>query len=977
MQQFEHEGILYEELPDGKARVIGPAPAKAPAPAAYIPPDPNSPRAIERAEDRQFKTEDQNIQRGQYGLLQQREAREAQLAPPKAASDFIERFKNDPAVKAYRESLPVIIGATQAQPGGAGDLSVVYGWAKAMDPNSVVREGEVGMAQAATGPAARVQHYISAYRLNEGGSLPPQVRQQLIEEMRTKGRQLNLAYSQSYKQAQELLRQSGLDPSLLGPHEGDKFAPAERQYVEQKNDGGTGPTDPNYLAFKGETAPPVNDRTQAGFDLQQAPSIASMTPEQTAAYQAWWKANPNPSPDQLNQFFVAVGLGPAPNAAEIIAAAKEGRGISTTIENRLPQHVQERLDQRIENTGAGGAGVAGGADTVTMGTFDELSALGDSVSDLASGQGWNYGANLSANRQFQEGLQDQHGGAYLTGQIAGGLVLPTFGARTAGQLAKVGAGYGGAYGAGSGEGNLGDRAANALLHGTAGAGLGAGLGYAGPKIFEGGRRVATAVGRKIAGPTTPEQQALLRAGDREGVPVNMGDVYPNLRNTIATQETIPGSSGPIRQGIQAGRDAMEARVGQLGQGGTARGEGALGERVYKGGERYLAQHRVASERDYNTARSLAGADFKATADTAAQEASKTVAALSETPNSNKTVLGLYRDILADLTDNAGNLKPLSIDAIKEMRRNIRLEMSSRGLVGSKDDARLQAIVDAASADMHRALAAKDPRAAAAYQKADAAYAERIEFINGTLRNFMGTKDKPISGEALVAKIRGMAGSGARGNARELNRFLSVLSPEERADVAASFAANLGRKSTEEPFSPATFLSNIRKIDERSRIVLFGRDGARSVQNLIKLATAKTESVNRLNNSRAGMVVNYRTVLSNLLLGVPGGGAIAGAATGIGGPTTAAVGLAVSGAMLAGSRAMSKAFMNEAFTRAVAQAPATTSGKAITAHIGRLRKIAAKDPNVRAVVIELERKLFSFANDNVGQGVAADSVGDDQ
>lgn len=875
-------------------------------------------------------------------------------------------YRQDKRILKYEEAIPIYVSAIKSPDDAAGDNLLVNAVAKVSDPTTGVqqREGASWEDTQANFEAMKAR-MLKEFGTDGSGNFTPQARLRIRNALTVRMKALAEQYAHARTEYKQYLRQARIPDTqfdaVFGPHVGLPYKGQIQEWLD---------------TVQGDS-PRINDQTKEGFDLQQDPSIASMTPEQTAAYQAWWKANPNPSPDQLNQFFVAVGLGPAPNAQDIIAAAKEGRGISTTIENQIPQHIQERLDQRLGNAGDGGAAVAGGADTITMGTFDELSALGDAVGDAFQGQGFDYSANLAANRQFQEGLQDQHGGAYLGGQIAGAAIMPTFGAKSVPQFVGLGAGYGGAYGAGSGEGNIGDRAVSAFQGSATGAATAGVLGYGGQKLFEGGRRVATAAGRRLAGPTTPEQAALLKAGEREGVPVNMGDVYPNLRNTIATQETIPGSSGPIRQGIQAGRDAMESRVGELGHGGTARGEGALGERVYKGGERYLAQHRAISERDYNIARHLAGADFKATADTAAAEANKIVAALSETPNSNKTVLGLYRDILADLTDNAGNLKPLSIDAIKEMRRNIRLEMSSRGLVGSKDDARLQAIVDAASSDVARALAAKDPRAAAAYQKADAAYAERIEFINGTLRNFMGTKDKPISGEALVAKIGGMAGSGARGNARELNRFMSVLSPEERADVAASFAAQLGRRSADEPFSPATFLSNIRNIDERSRIVLFGKSGAQSIRNLTKLATAKTESVNRLNNSRSGMVVNYRTVLSNLLLGVPGGGAVAGAATGIGGPTTAAVGLTASGLMLAGSRALAKALMNEDFTRAVAQTPATTSPKAINAHIGRLRQIAAKDPNVRAVVTEIERKLFSFANDNAGSSVAAESVGDDQ
>jgi hypothetical protein len=65
--------------------------------------------------------------------------------------------------------------AEQAAPGGPGDISVLYAWAKAMDPTGSVREGDVQLGQSATGPMQRAQFLISQYRLQDGGQLPPDV----------------------------------------------------------------------------------------------------------------------------------------------------------------------------------------------------------------------------------------------------------------------------------------------------------------------------------------------------------------------------------------------------------------------------------------------------------------------------------------------------------------------------------------------------------------------------------------------------------------------------------------------------------------------------------------------------------------------------------------------------------------------------------------------------------------------------------
>lgn len=59
------------------------------APAAYIPPNPNSPRAIERAEDRQFKAEDQQFQREKHDAEMRLKERELNKPLPGSKEDDV------------------------------------------------------------------------------------------------------------------------------------------------------------------------------------------------------------------------------------------------------------------------------------------------------------------------------------------------------------------------------------------------------------------------------------------------------------------------------------------------------------------------------------------------------------------------------------------------------------------------------------------------------------------------------------------------------------------------------------------------------------------------------------------------------------------------------------------------------------------------------------------------------------------------
>lgn len=152
---------------------------------------------------------------------------------------------------------------------------------------------------------------------------------------------------------------------------------------------------------------------------------------------------------------------------------------------------QRRAKNRVKMD-AFGAGLLGAADTITFGYLDEIGAGVDSFVS-----GGSYEDNLARNRDILGQAEDEHGGSFLTGQIAGGFV-PVFGwgGRTVKGATLAGAGFGALYGTGSSDGDLSDRLQNGLVYGAVG-GLG-GYAVSGVLIpaakWAGGRLVA-AIGR--------------------------------------------------------------------------------------------------------------------------------------------------------------------------------------------------------------------------------------------------------------------------------------------------------------------------------------------------------------------------------------------------------------------------------------------------------------------------------------------------
>ena len=116
---------------------------------------------------------------------------------------------------------------------GSGDLTVVYSYIKALDPNSVVREGEINLTKAAESIPSNI---IRAYkRAKEGKVLSPEVRNEMVSE-------IGNLYNEKAKQQQELnafytglANDSGIDPNdVIGKIGEIEFADIPNAPVKKK-----------------------------------------------------------------------------------------------------------------------------------------------------------------------------------------------------------------------------------------------------------------------------------------------------------------------------------------------------------------------------------------------------------------------------------------------------------------------------------------------------------------------------------------------------------------------------------------------------------------------------------------------------------------------------------------------------------------------------------------------------------------------
>ena len=146
-----------------------------------------------------------------------------------------EDYNAQPSVKAYRVAIQQLAQALGTGEGAQADLALTYAFAKAMDPESVVRESEQGMV-AGSQPwfQAAVENAKKQFGMDGAGSFTPEARKalraQIINSVKTRVK----GYNQIRDQFATIAERSNFDPvEIVGKHDADPFVPQFKKYDEQ------------------------------------------------------------------------------------------------------------------------------------------------------------------------------------------------------------------------------------------------------------------------------------------------------------------------------------------------------------------------------------------------------------------------------------------------------------------------------------------------------------------------------------------------------------------------------------------------------------------------------------------------------------------------------------------------------------------------------------------------------------------------
>ncbi|PCK76827.1 hypothetical protein CPT34_11225 [Rhizobium sophoriradicis] len=160
---------------------------------------------------------------------------------PEDVSNLRKEVQNLPTYKSYQQAAPVYQSMidTAKTDSKASDLNLVYGLGKIMDPNSVVREGEMVMVN----NTASLPDWFSGIinSVNGGQRLTPETRQAILAEARSRMGAYRSALDNDIGQYRGILGRRGMNeadvlptlgdipevPSLAPPSAGDIGAPPE------------------------------------------------------------------------------------------------------------------------------------------------------------------------------------------------------------------------------------------------------------------------------------------------------------------------------------------------------------------------------------------------------------------------------------------------------------------------------------------------------------------------------------------------------------------------------------------------------------------------------------------------------------------------------------------------------------------------------------------------------------------------------
>jgi hypothetical protein len=661
-----------------------------------------------------------------------------------------------------------------------------------------------------------------------------------------------------------------------------------------------------------DPAPITNTGTTAGF-ADEAPAEASrqLSPGDTAAFYKMLRGDgvPRATAAELRDFVASRGLSLA-NADEIVAARDK--------DGQIVGQISYPVAKPSDLSSAHGSALRGASQGATLGFGDELHGLAAGATAALTGGSFTdaYDRTVDADRGRLAADEEQHPYAALAGNVIGSLALPVIGeesgltrgmsqvaesayrtARLEGfttgearqiaqrevtwRLAKEGAAYGGAYGAGSADGDPGQRLLGATTGALEGAVGGAGLGVVGervtPRLYD--ARV-TARGMPIE--PLPEATQVGQAAERQGISILPQDV--GGRGIIrATQGAVQSPFGAKTIGDAADRlhDSFSGRVGELAGDAPAPIEAGniVGARASAGATRAVAaadrtsravQDALAQPTDSTGAGQLIQRGVSRFMDDTTDRATelynqvpiasdqpaqlsntrRLLADLTASWQSNPQLgaafrssrLSRYLDALTpkdvvqpgEMLPGGGRTQPsvvkeggnLSWQDLSEFRTRVGDMLADPNLTEKIAPRQLRALYGALTSDMEETAKNAGPQAFAKWKRANNFYDGRMKRINDTFSLVLGNRGDATPNEAFAA-MQSMLKPGASGNAGAFMRIMRSMSPEDANAVRATIVSEArgGRI-----FDPDAFSKAWGQLSERGKSALLPQVGMRALMD---------------------------------------------------------------------------------------------------------------------------------------------------
>lgn len=431
--------------------------------------------------------------------------------------------------------------------------------------------------------------------------------------------------------------------------------------------------------------------------------------------------------------------------------------------------------------------------------------------------------------------------------------------------------------------------------------------------------------------------AVIRAGQRQSIPVRRPDAIPSMRGDMATAEASQYGGPVIARTMDADKAAIQSRLAEVAGPGHVQTEAYnLGQQVQNVGKKYIEQTGRIARQNYQRADELANGT-RISPRNAVTAIDDNIAELEANGAfSNAATIKYLQGLKSDLMKDNG----FSVTEFQGLRSAARKAIKGdQALTASDAERRLGNVVRAFSDDARTQL----PRdAASALDEADAFYADRMGFIGDVLqKGVLGRRNNPMSPERAAANLQAMAKN--RADYDTFTRFWGQADPATQEDFAATFANNLGTARNGE-FGLGRFASDVETVPQNIRQAIYGEDGAQSLDDLRTLALAKAGTQGGLNNSRSGVVFARNTaarVLPSLAAGSLVGGPVGAVALPV-----AAEGMAALLQMRA-----AKSLLNPEWSNVLAQ-QAGNSGDDIAAYASRFPMAASSNPFIRGDLGEL-------------------------